>query len=93
MIFTSQIGPDCIRGPKSQKFPGGACPQTPPKWCAVTRYSIAPSNFLYVAFYPPLVIFSKRNPDSRSKASLYILYSLNNKDKKFTVNSLNKKDR
>ena len=63
-IFTSQIGPDCIRinlrGPKSQKFPGGACPQTPVR-CRALFYR--PLKLSLCCVLPPLVIFSKRNPD------------------------------
>ena len=46
-------------------------PPDPPKWCAVAHYSITPSNFLYVAFCPPLVIFSKRNPETGPHPQLF----------------------
>ena len=36
------------------KLSWGGMPPDPPKWCAIARYSIAPSNFLNVAFCPPL---------------------------------------
>ena len=52
MIASDSISEDL----QAKNFLGGwgvgVCPQTHPKWCAVANYSIAPSNFLYIAFFP-----------------------------------------
>ena len=70
-IFTSQVGPDCIRinlrRPKSQNFPGGGgggggCPQTPLNGALSRAIQSPPQTFSMLRFAPPCDI-SKRNPD------------------------------
>ena len=56
-IFTTQIGPDCIRinlrGPKRQKFPEGACPQTPLNGALLRAIPLPPQTFSMLRFAPP----------------------------------------
>ena len=46
-------------------------PPDPPKWCAVARYSIAPLKLSLCCVLPPLVIFSKRNPETGPHTQLF----------------------
>ena len=59
----AQIASESISDDIKAKMFLGGMPPDPTKWCTVARYSIAPSNFLYVAFCPTFVILSKRNPE------------------------------
>ena len=60
-MITSQVGPDCVRinlrRPKSQNFPGGACPQTPLNGALSYAIQSPPQTFSMLRFASPCDIF------------------------------------